>query len=119
MNCRECGHATRVAETRTDEDGIIIRRRRVCTDDACGKRFWTLEIDDMVAGTIIGRAMATHKDAVLRRRARGQRNKQIVSRLLNGEAVGDLAKELGVAQSTISRAGNAAGVYSRGQYRRG
>lgn len=41
MRCPECGAATRVLETRYSQ--LQKRRRRVCTNAACGKRFPTVE----------------------------------------------------------------------------
>lgn len=116
MRCRECGCSTRVAETRSDPDGVVNRRRRICTDAACGQQFWTFELDDMVAKTITGRIMVTHKAAVLKRREIGLRHKEVAARLLAGERVGQIAKSLGVSQSTVSRIGNKRGFYSRGPY---
>ena len=42
MKCPFCGHPeTQVVETRLGDDGVIIRRRRLC--GACDKRFTTYE----------------------------------------------------------------------------
>lgn len=45
MRCPSCGAPdTRVIDTRPHEDGMKIRRRRVC--DRCGMRFTTFEISE-------------------------------------------------------------------------
>ena len=42
MKCPYCGaEDTRVIDSRSSEDGLSIRRRRVC--EKCGKRFTTYE----------------------------------------------------------------------------
>src|ERR1700742_1890418 len=44
MRCPFCGHAeSQVKDSRPSEDGAAIRRRRHCTNPACGGRFTTFE----------------------------------------------------------------------------
>ncbi len=44
MNCPYCHtENSRVIESRTNEDGATIRRRRECVNEACGRRFTTYE----------------------------------------------------------------------------
>lgn len=114
MLCKFCGGATRVMETRADEHSVLVKRRRAC--QSCQQRFWTFEIDDDLEGAVRD-AMKLHLAAVLKRRKTAQRNRKIVERLLAGERVTALAKEIGVSQATASRVGNAAGIYARGPYR--
>ncbi len=46
MRCPVCHHDSKVVETRVNDDGTTIRRRREC--QSCGKRFTTYEkIEDM------------------------------------------------------------------------
>lgn len=42
MQCPKCKDATRVTETRPGDQ--VIRRRRACVGQACGFRFWTVEL---------------------------------------------------------------------------
>ena len=52
MKCPFCGHLeTQVVETRIDEDGDFIRRRRQC--GACEKRFTTYERPDVNFPTVV------------------------------------------------------------------
>jgi len=44
MDCPGCQHPTRVLESRRADDGVAIRRRRVCA--SCGHRFTTYERRD-------------------------------------------------------------------------
>lgn len=44
MKCIHCGHSeTKVIDSRVNEDGTSIRRRRECMLDSCKKRFTTYE----------------------------------------------------------------------------
>ena len=49
MHCPYCRSTdTRVVDSRVAEDGGSIRRRRTCAAEACGKRFTTVELMQLV-----------------------------------------------------------------------
>ncbi len=69
MRCPFCGYShTRVQDSRTIENGLVIRRRRICP--ACGARFTTYERFEG------GRLMVVKKD--------GRREKFLREKLMNG-----------------------------------
>ncbi len=52
MHCPYCQHTdTRVIDSRVSEDGVMIRRRRVC--EACGERFSTVESFELKLPVVI------------------------------------------------------------------
>lgn len=52
MHCPFCQHQdTRVIDSRVSDDGVTIRRRRVC--EACGERFSTLETIELKLPVIV------------------------------------------------------------------
>ncbi len=52
MRCPDCGKPLQVRESRQIESGNYIRRRRICSDIACGRRVTSFEViaDTPMAG---------------------------------------------------------------------
>lgn len=116
MKCQKCGHATAVVETRLEDSGVFVRRRRQCA--VCAHRFNTYEISDTLANTIKKYASA-HVIGTLKRWALAARDKEIVRRVLNGEKRYMLAEEFHVKANTITAVTRKAGLpsHSRGKPR--
>ena len=115
MRCPQCGHTTRVLETRAEFDGMVNRRRRECVQ--CKHRFGSLEIDDALANTM--RAyLAPHVKAVRKQHALAQRNEQIAARLRAGEKHAALASEFGLADNMISTIARRMGIPAYARQRR-
>ncbi|CAI9119750.1 transcriptional regulator NrdR [Brytella acorum] len=68
MHCPFCGHEdTQVKDSRSTEDGVAIRRRRVC--GACGQRFTTIErvqLRELVVTKMDGRRVPFDRDKLAR-----------------------------------------------------
>ena len=43
MLCYECGTDTKVIDVRKFVDGTVLKRRRECLSEVCGKRYTTYE----------------------------------------------------------------------------
>ncbi|HFE53266.1 MAG TPA: transcriptional repressor NrdR [Bacteroidetes bacterium] len=68
MRCPFCGYEdTKVLDSRPREDGVVIRRRRVCP--SCGKRFTTLETMEVLRIYVVksdGRREMFNRDKLIR-----------------------------------------------------
>ncbi len=68
MRCPFCGYDdTKVLDSRPREDGVVIRRRRVCP--SCGKRFTTLETMEVLRIYVVksdGRREMFNRDKLVR-----------------------------------------------------
>lgn len=54
MHCPFCKHLeTQVADSRVSDDGTAIRRRRVCLNPVCAKRFTTFERADLQLPAVV------------------------------------------------------------------
>lgn len=49
MNCPQCHGTTKVIDTRPENDGLGVRRRRECEDNNCGLRFSSVERGELYA----------------------------------------------------------------------
>jgi transcriptional regulator NrdR family protein len=107
MQCPECGANTRVVETRIQDEGCVLRRRRACSE--CTHRFNSYEFDQGLWGTI-AKLTASHVKAVTRRRALTQRNNLILARLRAGEKHVTVAADFGLSDNMISTIARRAGV---------
>ena len=115
MMCTQCGHATRVVETRAEFDGLVNRRRREC--QACSHRFSTLEIDDALGATI-RKHLGPHAKAVRKRQDLNRRDSEIANRLRAGEKHAALAAEYGLSDSMVSTIARRMGIPAYAQQRR-
>ncbi len=101
MKCIECGHATRVLETRSI-DGVVPKRRRHCPN--CGLVFETFELSDRLEATVKKHALKAHIHAVKKRWSLWLRNKAMADMAIRGEKHAVIAELFGVADNTVSTA---------------
>ncbi|TLU72836.1 transcriptional regulator NrdR [Lichenicoccus roseus] len=109
MRCPFCGHEdTQVKDSRPNEDGAAIRRRRFCA--SCGQRFTTIErvqLRELVVTKVDGRRVPFERDKLARSIRIAMRKRPIdedrIERIVNGlvrqlEASGEVeiaSKQLG------------------------
>jgi len=66
MHCPFCRHGeSRVVDSRASDDGMSIRRRRQCMQEACGKRFTTVETASLSVTKRSGASEPFSRDKVL------------------------------------------------------
>lgn len=116
MKCINCGRDADVKETRVSGEGVMLRRRRVCSH--CGTKFSTFEIDDGLMSTI-KKYMAAHAAAIKKRQALTRRNEKILAKLRAGEKHITVASEFNLSESMISTIARRAGVPAYQRVRRG
>lgn len=96
MNCRHCGEPrSSVLDTR--DNGSAIVRRRQCFN---GHVFATVETYKAV--TIMTRKLAKVEQTTERRAARWTRDQRIVRMVRNGVLQKDIARQFGIAETTIT-----------------
>nr|WP_321985108.1 transcriptional regulator NrdR [uncultured Lichenicoccus sp.] len=109
MRCPFCGHEdTQVKDSRPNEDGAAIRRRRFCA--SCGQRFTTIErvqLRELMVTKVDGRRVPFERDKLARSIRIAMRKRPIdedrIERIVNGlvrqlEASGEVeiaSKQLG------------------------
>ena len=113
MKCLKCAGVTRTLETREDNLGVTLRRRRECTE--CKTRFSTFEINERLFSTIQA-YLGPHVKGVRTQWALTERDKKIVERVMAGEKRYLLAEEYGVSLSTVSRATRLAGLAPKSRF---
>jgi len=101
MHCPYCRSTdTRVVDSRVAEDGGSIRRRRTCAAEACGKRFTTVELMQLVVQKRSGATEPfTREKAVagVRKACKGRPvSEDDLARL--GQAVEDELRQSGAAE---------------------
>ncbi|WP_419728804.1 transcriptional regulator NrdR [Lichenicola sp.] len=90
MRCPFCGHEdTQVKDSRPNEDGAAIRRRRFCT--GCGQRFTTIErvqLRELVVVKSDGRRVPFERDKLARSIRIAMRKRPVdeerIERIVNG-----------------------------------
>ena len=66
MHCPFCRHDdSRVVDSRVADDGMSIRRRRQCLQEACGRRFTTVETASLAVTKRSGASEPFSRDKVL------------------------------------------------------
>lgn len=111
MKCRECGRETRVLATRSEGEGYLLRRTRVCSGE---HRFTTYEIDDSLDETVIRHAMRPGRiGGLVAAAARHERDADIARRAAAGEKHAAIAVDYGLSHNMISTIARRAGVHSR------
>lgn len=109
MRCVRCGRLTEVRETRTQDSGVVNRRRRECTE--CGHKFNTYEIDDALEKTL-KKYLKPHVKSVAKAQVLNRRNERIIDRLKAGDKHSVVANEFGLSDSSVSTIARNAGVLS-------
>jgi transcriptional regulator NrdR family protein len=107
MKCVRCGQFSKVLETRTDQAGMVLRRRREC--DHCGHKFSSYEIDDGLAETL-KKYLGPHLKAVRKKQELFQRNEKILAKLRAGDKHAVVAAEFGLSDNMVSTIARRAGV---------
>ena len=110
MRCPKCGRATSVVETRAENDGLVIRRRRECGH--CGHRFNTYEVDEGLSKTI-AKYLKPHIAALNKRHTLTKRNEKIADRLMAGEKHVVIAADFGLSDNMITHIARQIGIPPR------
>ena len=101
MHCPYCRSTdTRVVDSRVAEDGGSIRRRRTCAAEACGKRFTTVELMQLVVQKRSGATEPfTREKAIagVRKACKGRPISEDALACL-GQAVEDALRQSGAAE---------------------
>ena len=101
MHCPYCKSTdTRVVDSRVAEDGGSIRRRRTCAAEACGKRFTTVELMQLVVQKRSGATEPfTREKAIagVRKACKGRPVSEDALACL-GQAVEDALRQSGAAE---------------------
>lgn len=112
MKCQHCGHLdTEVLETRDLMRGTVVRRRRGC--GMCGGTFATYEIDGGIWGTVKKWALGDRAKALDKKHALRRRDEDIVAMIKSGRQLKDIAKQYGIAATTVCHVARKAGIPSR------
>lgn len=109
MRCVKCGRLTLVKEVRTQDNGIVNRRRRQCTH--CNHKFTTYEIDDALEKTLT-KYLQPHVKSVAKAQVLNRRNERIIDRLKLGEKHSVVAIDFGLSDNMVSTIATRAGVRS-------
>lgn len=101
MHCPYCRSTdTRVVDSRVAEDGGSIRRRRTCAAEACGKRFTTVELMQLVVVKRSGATEPFNREkaiAGVRKACKGRPVSEDALACL-GQAVEDTLRQSGAAE---------------------
>ncbi len=112
MNCQKCGHPeTSVLSSRKIEDGFVTRRVRGCGQ--CGHKYNTYEIDGGIWPTVKKWAIGDRAPALAKKHKLYARNEQIVAMIHAGHQLKDIAKQFGIAATTVCHVARKAGIPSR------